>query len=155
MISRKDWSWILGVVTLASLPRVGWCETQWSMSLRGVTLAEGERVVGFDLKFRAANIVAVPSVPRGWYIIVDNDSSGNTRLKGSVSVGAFAGDRDMLSDLVVVEKEEDDGVKFSVTGEVAVTRDFEKTRSIPVESKDVTLQERRSGKPRKAGRETR
>jgi hypothetical protein len=104
-----------------------------SVSIKSISLKEKERIIGFDLRIKAGMIVALPAVPAGWYISVNNGSSWNTEVKGSIAVGSAAIDPAFFNNFIVIEKNESPGLKLDIKAEVIVSEDFENERRINVD----------------------
>ena len=102
------------------------------------SLANGERIVAFEIHVRAGRVVSLPNVPIGWYLEVDNNPSWNTVVKGNIQVGAAAVDARFLRDLLIVEGEPDprEGRRLSLDGEIVMTSDFSTEKTIKLSSKD-------------------
>lgn len=111
----------------------------FGISIRSLPVMGKEKVAGFELNIRAGRVVALPSIPMGWYIAIDNDPSWNTRIKGSLIVGAAALAPDFFTDFVIVEKNEYMDLKFEVKVEIVVTEDFQNERRIRLGIKDLVL----------------
>ncbi|MGC1106806.1 MAG: hypothetical protein WA876_09730, partial [Candidatus Acidiferrales bacterium] len=110
-----------------------------SLSIAGLSIASGERVVGFEFHIRSGRITQVRDAPIGWNISVDNDPSWNTRVNGSAIVAAAALDASFFRNFLVVAKKESLGNSFEIHGDIVVTRDFVKERRIPVTMRELTL----------------
>jgi|SRR6185437_2830077 len=110
-----------------------------SLSLSRLEIASGERVVGFEFHVKSGRIAAVPSIPAGWNVHVENNPSWNAVITASSMVGAAAVDASFFKNFIVIEKNKSLGLSFDVSGDVVVTRDFVKERRIHVSMKDATL----------------
>lgn len=109
------------------------------VSLPRVDTTPGERVVGFEVVLKAARIHSLREVPYGWYLTIDNPASLSTRVGGAIHVGAAAVDLNFLDRLIVIEKREDDLLKFSIEMKIYVTVDFVVTRQITLQTEDISL----------------
>lgn len=79
----------------------------YKLSLAGIKLEENERIAGFDITVRSGRIEALPSLPMGWHLIIDNDPSWTTKIQGIAIVGAAFLDRnnkDLLGNLIIIER---------------------------------------------------
>jgi hypothetical protein len=110
-----------------------------TVSIPSLHLADGERVCGFEIKVKSGRIAALPNVPLGWNVSIDNDPSWRTDIKASIIVGAAALNPDFFRDFLIIEKDESWSGHFEMQGEVIVTRDFEHERRIKVTAKDFVL----------------
>lgn len=71
---------------------------------------------------------------------IDNDPSWDTKVTGSLMVGAAALSPAELRKLkFFIEKDEFEDLKFQVEGTVGVTKDFVKTRNIQLNSSAFRL----------------
>jgi len=118
---------------------VGYCQIL-SVSIPALHLTGKERIVGFEFHLRSGMIARLPNVPYGWSISIDNDPSWNTRISGSLAVGAAALDVDFFRDFMVVEVEDPPwGPPLDLSGEIIVTSDFLTERRIKLGKKDFVL----------------
>ena len=81
----------------------------------------------------------ISNIPMGWYVELDNDASWKTTIKGNTSVGAAALYPDELRKLHITVQKDTTNKPFAVSGTVAVTMGFEKTRNIPLAAADFEL----------------
>jgi len=129
-----------------------------SMSIPSLHTTGKERVCGFEIHITAGRIAALPNVPIGWSVSVDNDPSWNTVIKASLEVGAAAVDPSFFRDFLVIEKDESLGVPFDVQGEIVVSEDFATERRIKIGindfvMKNVAAKSHRNAKKRRSGGE--
>jgi|GEM_PF-1454132 len=110
-----------------------------TVSIPSLPIKKGERVVGFTFHFNSARVAALPNVPMGWNVTVDNDPSWNTAIEGSIGVGAAALEPSFLRDFLRIEKDESLGIPFNVQGEIVVSEDFEHERHLKVGKKELNL----------------
>ena len=122
-------------MTFACLPASGQIV---SVSVPKLSLAKGERIIGFEVHVKSGRVALLPNIPIGWNMSVDNDPSWETVVKGSIKVGGAATDADFLREFMVVEKEPgaSSDLPFDLSGEVVVTSDFKKERHIKLAMKD-------------------
>ncbi len=111
-----------------------------SVSIPNLRMAAKERVVGFELHITSGRIAALPNVPIGWHIAIDNDASWDPAIKASSTVGAAALDRDFFRKFLMIEKDTPLGTPFDVHGEIDVTNNFETARRIKIRMADLTLE---------------
>ena len=120
-----------------------------SVSIPELQTTSKEKVVGFDFHIESGRISAVPDIPIGWDVAVDNNPSWNTEIKGSSRIGAAALSTEFFEEFVAVEKDTSLGTPFRMQGEIVVTEDFATERHISVAMKDFRfkrLASRNSGK---------
>ena len=110
-----------------------------SLSLSRLPISSGERMVGFEFHVKSGRIAAVPGIPAGWDVHIENNPTWNAVIRASSMVGAAAVDASFFKNFIVIEKNESLGLPFDVSGEIVVTRDFVKERRIHVSMKDATL----------------
>jgi len=84
----------------------------------------GARVVGFCINLTAAGVYRIEHIPMGWSVEIDNDASWRTVIKGSVQVGAAALNFDDFRDFLIIQKNEFGDEKFTIAGQLVLTRDF-------------------------------
>ncbi|MFZ0701384.1 MAG: hypothetical protein WAN10_12990 [Candidatus Acidiferrales bacterium] len=112
---------------------------QVSLSISRLSIAPGERVVGFEFHITSGRVAQIPDTPIGWNITIDNDPSWNGKVSGSVVVASAAVDASFFRGFLIVEKNESLGNPFAIRGDVIVTRDFVKERRILVTMRELTL----------------
>ena len=110
-----------------------------TVSIERLPVNKGERVVGFEFHVISGRIAALPNVPMGWNVTVDNDPTWKTSIRGSIAVGAAAVDASFFHGFMLVEKDESLGLPFDVMGDVVVSHDFEHERHIQIGMKDLTI----------------
>ncbi len=121
-------------------------EGLWTVSISHLKLAPGERVIGFDVQLKAARVASLPKVPPAWSITIDNEPSWNSRISGTIGVGAAAlGSGNFFEDFLVIEKcPKGLGVEkppsFGITVEVITTTDFNNEKRIFLKNEDLLLQ---------------
>src|SRR5260370_7609397 len=57
-----------------------------SISIPNLQVSDKERVVGFAIHITSGRIAALPNIPIGWDISVDNNASWNTEIKAPTTV---------------------------------------------------------------------
>jgi len=108
--------------------------------LQNIRLQEGERIQGIELSVKAGSFVGFDPLPMGWYLIVDNDPSQQTSIKGDARVGAAALELDDLLRLQIrVRKVEFANWRFSISGTLIVTKTFQDERRIPLRAENFEL----------------
>src|SRR3990167_8209655 len=130
------------VVTITGVSSPLAQEELWTLSIPTLPVSPQEKVVGFEVDIRAGGIASVPSVPMGWNLLINNDPSWHTKIRGSLLVGSAALDKFFFKDFLVIRKFEFMGLKFNVEGVVIVTEDFGKERRIKFGVKDLVLKKR-------------
>jgi hypothetical protein len=104
--------------------------TLWLVSAERAVLRSGERIVGFELTVSSGRIAALPTLPIGWSVTVDNYPSWQTHMTGSILIGAAALSPAELKDFVVVEAYGSGAGQFRVELTLTVTVDFSRERRI-------------------------
>jgi hypothetical protein len=104
--------------------------TLWLVSAERAALRPGERIVGFELTVTSGRIAALPAIPVGWSVAVENHPTWRTQVTGAILIGAAALDPGDLRDFVVVEAYDSEGGRFDVTLILTVTADFRDERRI-------------------------
>jgi hypothetical protein len=112
-----------------------------SISLPGLEIGAGERVVGFNFNVTSGRVAQLPDMPIGWNIAVDNDPSWNTTVDASIRVAAAALDASFFEDFAVIEKEDRAESPFELSGKIVVSADFSHSRTIQVAMKDFVIRE--------------
>jgi len=84
-------------------------------------LRVGERVVAFRVLTIGAGIVAVPHIPMGWSISIDNDASWATNVSGSIQVGAAAVEPEALRNFLIIELAPEPSPPLKLTGEIVAS----------------------------------
>jgi hypothetical protein len=110
------------------------------MVLQNIHLQKGERVVGLELSTKEGSFIGFDPLPMGWYLIIDNDPSQQTSIKGNARVGAAALElADLLKLRILARKVEFGNLKFSISGILVVTKTFEKERRIALDSENFKI----------------
>lgn len=93
------------------------------ISIKVPALRADERITSFRIDLRGARIKALPDVPAGWLVNVDNDPSWETSVSGVVIVGAAALGADGFHDILAIEKypRADPSVAFSISGQLVIS----------------------------------
>ena len=108
-------------------------------SLSGIRLQEGERIVGIDVSLQAGSFVTIYGIPPGWLVTVDNDASWQTSLKGDAKIGSAALDATSMQRMsILVHRFEFGDLKFSLSGTLLVTKNFEAVRKVPLGPRNFT-----------------
>lgn len=117
---------------------------EYTVSIPSLRVSPGESVVSFEIDVTAGAIRSLSNIPVGWYLVVDNDASWQTKIKANTTVGAAALKPEDLSKVrFVVEKNEFGDLRFEITGAVSVTKDYEKERRLSFKMSDFNLTPRR------------
>ena len=102
-----------------------------TFSLQHISLEKGERIESIEISAKGGSFVGLDPLPLGWYLIIDNDPSQQTSIKGDARVGTAALELSQLLRLNIrVRKIEFGNGKFSISGTLVVTKDFESERTI-------------------------
>lgn len=91
-------------------------------SIKPPPLHENERVTSFDIELRGARVWALPNLPMGWLVRVNNDPSWETSVSGSIIVGAAGLEPSAFSRFFVIEKYAgtQGAIPFSIRGRFGV-----------------------------------
>jgi hypothetical protein len=117
-------------VALACAAGAAPASTLWLVSAERAGLRPGERIVGFELTVTAGRIAALPTIPVGWSVAVENYPTWRTQVTGAILIGAAALDPGDLKDFVLVETYDSEGGRFDVTLILRVTADFQRERRV-------------------------
>ena len=110
------------------------------MVLQNIHLQEGERVYGIELSIHEGSFVGFDPLPMGWYLIIDNDPSQQTSIKGDARVGAAALELDNLLKLkIVARKVEFGNLKFSISGALIVMNKSQSQRRITLHPENFRI----------------
>jgi hypothetical protein len=109
------------------------------VSIPNLQVGNKERVVGFEIHIASGRIAALPDIPIGWNVSIDNDPSWNTKIEGSLKVGAAAVAPGFFREFLFIEKDESLDVPFQISGEIVVTEDFATERRIQIGMKDLSI----------------
>jgi len=118
-----------------------------SISIPNLQVSDKERVVGFAIHITSGRIAALPNIPIGWDISVDNNASWNTEIKASTTVGAAALAPAFFREFLVVEKNESLDVPFQISGEIVVTENFATERHSQIGMKDFSIKQKGAQRP--------
>ena len=110
-----------------------------SVSVRHLDLSRGERVVSFQIALSGAVMQDVVNLPVGWNLTIDNNASWQTNLNGQSIVGAAALNANEIEKLRLTVKKDASISKFTVSGVVSATKDWEKFREIPLKADDFVV----------------
>jgi hypothetical protein len=111
------------------------------VSIPNLQLGNKERVVGFEIHVASGRIAALPNIPIGWNVFVDNSPSWATKIEASSKVGAAAVAPGFFREFLFIEKDESLGVPFQISGEIVVTEDFATERRIRIGMKDFSIKQ--------------
>lgn len=112
-----------------------------SVSIPNLQVSAKERVVGFEVHIASGRIAALPNIPIGWNMSIDNDPSWNAKIEGSLRVAAAAVTPSFFCEFLFIERDQSPEVPFRIWGDIVVTEDFTAERHIPIASKDLVLRE--------------
>ena len=108
--------------------------------LQSIHLQEGERIESIELSVKAGSFVGFDPLPMGWYLIIDNNPSQQSSIKGDARIGTAALELDNLLKLEIrVQKIEFANRRFSISGTLIVTKTFEDERRIPLRAENFKL----------------
>lgn len=96
----------------------------YKVSLAGIKLEKNERIAAFEITISAGRIMSLPSLPMGWNLVIDNDPSWTTSMRGNGLVGAaFLGGNDqaLLKNLLTIERLSDKLITKEVPFDVKAT----------------------------------
>lgn len=111
-----------------------------SVSIKHLLLEKSERIVGFEVKITSGEISSLPRVPSGWDIIVNNDPSSNTKIRGGIIVGAVSfDDISFFKDFIIIERADRKEPVFNIEVEIVTTIDFEKEKRYLLRKDDLLL----------------
>lgn len=101
------------------------------IALQNIALQKGERVDGIELSIKEGSFVGFDPLPMGWYLIIDNDPSQQTSIKGDARVGAAMLDlNDLLKLRIRASEVTFENSRFSISGTLIVTKTSEEERRI-------------------------
>lgn len=110
------------------------------MVLQNIHLQDGERIDGIELSIKGGSFVGFDPLPMGWYLIIDNDPSQKTSIKGDARVGTAALELDDLLKLRILSRKVEFGdLKFSISGTLIVTKKFETERRIALHPENFKI----------------
>jgi hypothetical protein len=108
----------------------------YSISVPLLRTSAGERVVSFEIDLAAGTVQAVSNLPIGWYVVVNNDASWQTKVTANTTVGAAALSPEQFQKILLVVKTDETYSKFAVSGTVSVTKDFKKERRLQLKMEE-------------------
>ena len=137
---RKLFSIVLFSFSLVlSIPAYSVSGELYKLSATPLSFNKSERIVGYELKISCGGIHSINHVPIGWDIHIDNDPSWNTRMKGSIKVGAAALYKDSFNDFLVIEKGPNKDDVLKVQMEIITTTDFVKEKRYLLKTNELML----------------
>jgi len=98
-----------------------------------------ERVVAFEIDLTSGMVVSLSNLPKGWYVVVDNDASWRTKVRGNTLVGAAALDPQGFRNIQLTVEKNESLLPFAVSGEVSVTTNSGKERLIRLGKADMSI----------------
>ena len=111
-----------------------------SVSLTNIQLQKGERVIGIELHGNAAAFKTLTNLPVGWNLNIDNSPSWQSKMEGSLQVGSAALDLNALQRLrITLYVYEFGDLHFGLSGKIVVTSDYEKERTLHLDSANFSL----------------
>lgn len=120
---------LLLVVVLAPMHTAAQSNQTVRVSFPKVTLAKGERIIGFTFQVKNGTVNNIGGIKRDWSLSLDNSLSWWIKVSGFNHHGAGALDSiNELPMLTVTPDEGEEKVKFKVTGMIKTTIDFRRNR---------------------------
>jgi len=117
---------------------------RYTVSIPHLRFFSGESVVSFEIDVSAGAIQSVANIPVGWYFVVDNDASWQTKITANSTVGAASLTAEEFKKLqFVIKKNEFGDLKFELSGAVSVTKDYEKEKQLALKMSDFAVAPRR------------
>ncbi|HUA32513.1 MAG TPA: hypothetical protein VMA09_02830 [Candidatus Binataceae bacterium] len=114
--------------------------TEYIVSIPKLRVSTDDSVVSFEVDVTAGAFESASNLPVGWYIAIDNDASWQTKITANTTVGAAALKPEEFEKLrFSIDKNESGGLKFRLSGIVSVTKDFQKSRPIPLKMGDFAV----------------
>lgn len=108
---------------------------EYVLSLRGIDVHPGERVVGFDIQGKNLTLDRVANFPNGWSFKIETDPAGNTEISGVIIVGAAAlSPSDVERGWMFRDPPGPLDQPPSLSGSISVTKTFDDARDIPIDS---------------------
>ncbi|MDR6643549.1 hypothetical protein J2X57_002770 [Luteibacter sp. 1214] len=119
---------------------------EYVLSLKGVDVRPGERIVGLEMHGKHLTLASVVHVPNGWSFKVDTDPAGNMDLSGAVIVGAAAlSPADVEQAWLFRDAAGAVNEPAALTGTITVTKTFDDSREIPLKTDMLVAKTARSG----------
>ena len=116
----------------------------YQLSLSCIKLDNTERISSFEITIKAGRIMSLPQLPMGWDLIIKNDPSWMTSVRGDALVGAaFLGNSDqlILDNLLIIEQLSDDiiskEVPFDVKAHISIINIVNEQERIVSVTKDM------------------
>jgi hypothetical protein len=107
--------------------------------VRHLDLSPGERIVSFKIALTGAVIQDIVKLPIGWHLIIDNNSSWQTSISGDSIVGAAALYANEFQKPRATVLKDDSALKFTASGVVSVTKDWDKFREISLKAEGFAI----------------
>ena len=112
----------------------------YEVSFPIVSLESGEKIIGFEISVNSASIQAVANVPSGWNVVIDNEPSWISKINGDMILGSYSVSSERLSNFKFhVIKNDENYIKFSISGTVIVTNDFYNFRYVSINQKQFSI----------------
>ncbi|WP_298272613.1 hypothetical protein [Geobacter sp.] len=139
----------VSVVIGLSMGRDALASELYKLSLAGIKLEKNERIAGIEITISAGRIKSLPSLPMGWNLVIDNDPSWTTSMRGNGLVGAaFLGSSDqaLLKNLLTIERLSDELIAREVPFDVKaiihiVNIESEQERTVSVAKDKLDLRQ--------------
>lgn len=93
----------------------------FDVSIAAPAVKTDERITAFRIDFRGARIMAMPNVPQGWTLAIDNEGAWRGHVSGHAIVGAAALAPAELGRLLRIRKyAEPRDIAFALRGELTL-----------------------------------
>lgn len=113
---------------------------EYVLSLKGLDVHPGERIVGFDMRGKNLTLDRVANFPNGWSFKIETDPAGNLEISGSIIVGAAAlSPSDVERGWIFRDPPGPSDEPPSLSGSISVTKTFDDARDIPLETKMLVV----------------
>jgi hypothetical protein len=123
-----------------------------SITIPAEAVQKTERISSIRATVTSGWIIALPKIPTGWSLCIENDPVWRTTLDGHVSIGIGAEYVEFFRDFMIIEKMEPERIPFNIEVEIVATADFEKEREIILKLKDLRLNKLKTKEKGKAGK---
>jgi hypothetical protein len=113
---------------------------KYNVSIPNLKIPACEVVVSLEITVTAGAFEAVDNMPVGWFFTIDNDASWQTNIKANTTVGAASLAAESLRNLhFIIRKKEFGDLRFSVSGMVSLTQNYEKAKALVLTTKDFGI----------------
>lgn len=112
---------------------------EYALSLKGVDIHPGERVVGFDIRGKNLTLSQVTHFPNGWTFHIETDPAGNTEVSGGIIVGAAALSPSDVERGWIFRDPPEAFEAPSLSGSISVTKTFADVRDLPLDTRMLVV----------------